>query len=59
MITDSPKWKYPGSQERRLLSGKAVVSVVYGRGRFGGREIRSRIRKKCGIPIINKRKLRG
>ena len=55
MITDSPKWKYPGSKERRLLSRKAVVSVVYGRGR----EIRSRIREKCGIPIINKRKLRG
>ena len=38
MIADSPNWKYPGSQERRLWSGKTVVSVVYGRVIFGGRE---------------------
>lgn len=55
MIADLLNWKCPGSQERRLLSGKTVVSIVYGEGKGN----RGRIRERCGISIINKRKLKG
>lgn len=56
VIANSPHWKYSESQGRRLLSAKAVLSVVYSRGMdIWGK----RIREKCGISIINKRKLKG
>lgn len=32
VIANSPHWKYSESQGRRLLSAKAVLSVVYSRG---------------------------
>lgn len=59
MIADSPDWKYPESQERRLLSGKPVVSVVYERGIFGEREIQVGLERDVGFPLSIKKKLKG
>lgn len=59
MIADPLEWKYPGSQGRRLLSDKVLVSISYGSGIFRVREIEvGSEREKCGISIINKRKLK-
>lgn len=55
MIADSPDWKYPESQERRLLSGKPVVSVVYERGIFGEREIQVGLERDVGFPLSIKK----
>lgn len=57
MIADSPDWKYPESQERRLLSGKPVVSVVYERGIFGEREIQVGLERDVGFPLSIKKKI--
>lgn len=51
LIAGFPNWKYLGSQERRLLSGKAVVSVVYGRGIFGVKEIEAGSKGVVGFPL--------
>lgn len=51
LIADFLNWKYLGSQERRLVSGKAVVSVVYGRGIFGVKEIEAGSKGVVGFPL--------
>lgn len=51
MIADLPNWKCLGSHERRLMKGKAVVSVIYGTGILGGREIEVWPERDVRLPL--------